>query len=280
MIALRPDTGTVIDAGPRVHPTGPRSPARGRIRTISYRHAHAVGELLAAAFHHEPVSRWLVPDPDERPHVLSTFFTTMATSAFTTGSVDVIVTDHDIPIAAAVWFDRTRPLDQTPGADLDGPANVPDEEHGDAEENNASDGSGLRRDLVDSNADRWTLLDQVMTTAHPHQPHEYLMLAGVHPAYQGQGWGTRLLNNHHAALDATGTPAYLEATSRESRALYTRLGYHDHGNPLPLAQAGHGAGLVLWPMMRPSGPAPAAGPDGSSRPPSASPSRASVPWVT
>ena len=46
------------------NPSAVAGAGSGRIRTIGYRHAHAVGELLAAAFHDESVTRWLAPDVD------------------------------------------------------------------------------------------------------------------------------------------------------------------------------------------------------------------------
>jgi len=229
----------------------------GRIRTIGYRHARAVGELLAAAFHDENVTRWLAPDVDARPATMAGFFTAMATSAFTTGSVDVLLDRYDVPIAAGVWLDHTAPASTDSHDEL-------------AVDRTGGDGAfGLDRPVTDPSRDPWTLLDQAMTASHPTRPHEYLMLLGVHPAYQGQGLGTRLLTHHHTWLDATGTAAYLEATSAESRALYARLGYDDHGDPIhPAGASGVGGvpGPTLWPMWRPSGSLTPIDRDGSPRP--------------
>ena len=219
---------------------GPRG---GSIVTIGATQARGVGGLLAAAFHNERVTRWLVPDPARRPHAIGALFTGLVLDAFATGSVDVLTDESDRPVAAAVWFDHTTPA--TDGEPAAGPpAGSP---------------------LAPGEAQRWLLLDAAMTGRHPRPVHEYLMLVGVHPALQGHGLGARLLGHHHRRLDAAGTPAYLEATSPASRALYQRLGYTDHGPVIrPAAGAaapddarndGRGDGRdggepVLWPMWR------------------------------
>jgi ribosomal protein S18 acetylase RimI-like enzyme len=60
---------------------------------------------------------------------------------------------------------------------------------------------------------------------HPHEPHWYLPLIAVDPAYQGQGIGSALLSHALAIADEAELPAYLEATTRESLRLYERHGF-------------------------------------------------------
>lgn len=65
--------------------------------------------------------------------------------------------------------------------------------------------------------------------AHPQQPHWYCPLIGVIPAFQGQGLGGALLRHALERCDADGLPAYLEATSVRSVALYERFGFRLRG---------------------------------------------------
>ncbi|TWF78471.1 acetyltransferase (GNAT) family protein [Pseudonocardia hierapolitana] len=79
--------------------------------------------------------------------------------------------------------------------------------------------------------------------------HLYLVLLGVVPGAQGRGLGGALLRERLGRADAAGLPAYLEATSRSSRALYERHGFRDTGDPIHLPD-----GPTVWPMWRPARP--------------------------
>jgi ribosomal protein S18 acetylase RimI-like enzyme len=50
-------------------------------------------------------------------------------------------------------------------------------------------------------------------------------MIGVDPAYQGRGYGAALLRHALQTCDRDGLPAYLEATSPRSAALYQRHGF-------------------------------------------------------
>jgi ribosomal protein S18 acetylase RimI-like enzyme len=61
---------------------------------------------------------------------------------------------------------------------------------------------------------------------HPRNPeHFYLHYLGVVPARQGRGLGSRLLKPVLDRLDEEAMPAYLEASTERSRALYERHGF-------------------------------------------------------
>ena len=60
---------------------------------------------------------------------------------------------------------------------------------------------------------------------HPHDPHYYLSAIGVEPEWQGRGFGAALLRPIIERCDRERLPAYLEATSPSSRALYERHGF-------------------------------------------------------
>jgi ribosomal protein S18 acetylase RimI-like enzyme len=88
-----------------------------------------------------------------------------------------------------------------------------------------------------------------MEGRHPRKPpHWYLAMMGVDPQWQGRGIGSKLMRPALETLDAEGTPAYLEASTPRSRALYERHGFVVTGEfNLP------SGGPPLWQMWREPG---------------------------
>ena len=74
-------------------------------------------------------------------------------------------------------------------------------------------------------APRAGLLSNRVQKRHPSTPHFYLFAIGVDPDAQGRGVGSALLRDVLARCDATGTPAYLEASRPENSRLYARHGF-------------------------------------------------------
>lgn len=60
---------------------------------------------------------------------------------------------------------------------------------------------------------------------HLREPHYYFADVGVRPQSQGKGLGSALMRPTLDRCDDEGVPAYLEASSERSRALYERLGF-------------------------------------------------------
>jgi ribosomal protein S18 acetylase RimI-like enzyme len=85
-----------------------------------------------------------------------------------------------------------------------------------------------------------------MEGRHPRKPpHWYLAVMGVDPQWQGRGIGSKLMRPALETLDAEGMPAYLEASTPRSRALYERHGFAVTGEfNLP------SGGPPLWQMWR------------------------------
>lgn len=85
-----------------------------------------------------------------------------------------------------------------------------------------------------------------MDAAHPHdRPHAYLNFLSTLPGYQGQGIGREVLETRLRELDATGTAAYLEATTTRSARLYESVGFRHLAKTIDLPD-----GPSMYPMWR------------------------------
>jgi GNAT superfamily N-acetyltransferase len=93
-----------------------------------------------------------------------------------------------------------------------------------------------------------------MEERHLREPHFYVRIVGVHTASQGQGVGSALMQPTLQRADSAGLPAYIEASSERSAALYERLGFV-HMDVLELPDGGP----PVWRMRRPPGRASRAG---------------------
>lgn len=62
----------------------------------------------------------------------------------------------------------------------------------------------------------------------PRQSHHYLAAIGIHPEFQGQGFGRLLLDAVHEMSEShtESTGVYLETAKQENVALYEHFGYH------------------------------------------------------
>ncbi|HEY0946273.1 MAG TPA: N-acetyltransferase [Opitutaceae bacterium] len=83
-----------------------------------------------------------------------------------------------------------------------------------------------------------------MAAFHPSEPHWYLPLIGVDPAYQGQGLGDALMRYALERCDAEHLPAYLESSNPRNISLYRRHGFEALGT----IQVGSSPRIV--PMLR------------------------------
>jgi GNAT superfamily N-acetyltransferase len=183
--------------------------------------ADAVTQVIAEAFHDLVPSRWLIADAAARRQVFPAYFAIFTGHALATGTV------YTTPerTGAALWL----PIGP------DGPQPPP--------------GYGEKLAEVTGRwVSRFLAFDAALDRHHrTGQAHHHLAIMAVHPRHQRQGIGSALLAAHHATLDAAGLPAYLEASSNRSRALYLRHGYTDTGRPVQLS-----GGPALYPMWRPA----------------------------
>jgi GNAT superfamily N-acetyltransferase len=175
--------------------------------------------VIADAFHPLAVSQWLIPDPHARSRVFPGYFRILTEHAIDNGTV--LTTPGRT--AVALWLPVSTDGPQPPAhyerrlAAATGPFHA-----------------------------RFTELDAAFGRHHPTGLlHHHLAILAVQSDQQGKGIGTALLDARHQVLDVARLPAYLEASSPETRQLYLRHGYADHGPPITFPD-----GPVMYPMLR------------------------------
>jgi GNAT superfamily N-acetyltransferase len=180
-----------------------------------------LSQVIADAFYYLAVSQWLIPDPDARRAILPCYFRLFVEHAITAG---IAHTTAD-RTAAALWIPVGMQGPRPPG-DY-GPRLA------------AATGRWLSR---------FEAFDATLDHCHPAGlVHHHLAILAVDPDRQGQGTGTALLRAHHAVLDRDGLYAYLEASGSDTRRIYQRHGYADHGTVIQLPDGGP----QMHPMVRP-----------------------------
>lgn len=172
------------------------APARPPIASVLPAGAPRVGGILARALGDDPVSRWIV-----REHRMEAAFTFYARrlwlpheAVYEVGGGQAVACWLPPGTAHMSFFEQLRlfpGLARTAGRDLP----------------------------------RLLSATTLMERNHPHEPHWFLNMMGVDPAVQGRGLGSALLAHTLARCDEEGSPAYLEATTERSRALYERHGF-------------------------------------------------------
>jgi GNAT superfamily N-acetyltransferase len=179
----------------------------------------ALVQLLDSAFQQDPVSGWVFPDEAHRRAVHGKFLGVFIDVTLAGGRVDITEDGS----AMALW--------------LEVPAGKPEGE---------DDTPALMRETADPENERAELVGRLTGAVHPHdRAHTYLLMIGVSPDRQGEGLGTALMAPVLERCDREGTPAYLEASSARSRALYERLGFAFMGTAVDLPD-----GPRMWPMWR------------------------------
>lgn len=198
------------------------TPTRHVVRQASYADAAAITRILAAGFYDDPPLKWIMPNNAERSRLSPAFFQPFVDLALTDGKV--FVTDDVTGTALWLHVDVTAAAEDDPTALRD----------------------RVVAGIGTENAKRFFVLDELFTTHHPgHESHEYLMFVGTVPEHQNRGVGTTLLRHRLAELDLATSPAYLEASSGRSAALYARLGFAPIGETVTLPD-----GPPVYPMWR------------------------------
>ena len=178
-----------------------------------------VARIIDAAFFDDPTMLWITPDEDRRAVIGPPMFRIYADVFLPLGET-YVTTDLT---GAALWA--------LPGQEPVAPEDL--------------DAFLARVEAVaGEDAVRLFELEAVFEANKPEVPHAHLQLFGTLPERQGEGIGSTLLRTMLPRLDREGIPAYLEATTLRSKALYERHGFVNTGL---MAPAG---GPTLWAMWR------------------------------
>jgi GNAT superfamily N-acetyltransferase len=182
-----------------------------------------VVRVLDEAFQDDPVSGWVFPGEEHRRATHHRLMAAFADTVLAEGRIDLV----EDGTACALWLP------------------MPAAEPADAVDAAGQEAVRLREE-VDPDNGRVELIARMMAEAHPAgRAHEYLWMIGVAPGHQGRGLGTALLRPVLDRCDRERLPAYLEASSPRSIALYERLGFAATGRTLDLPD-----GPRMWPMWR------------------------------
>jgi ribosomal protein S18 acetylase RimI-like enzyme len=171
-----------------------------RLRRAVPQDASMIGDILARAFHDDPVGRWVMPGEERRRRIAPRVFRLFA---------EAYIPHEDVYVNAdgtgvALWLPPDRQLLDDEQAEVFGAR--------------LGEAAGI-------DASRLFELQKLFDDHLPRDSHYHLHLLGVVPERQGRGIGSALLDPLLERADSEGVPAYLEATSPRNEQLYERHGF-------------------------------------------------------
>jgi len=167
------------------------------IKTVTPSSADQAVRTVVLAFSTDPAALWLYPDPQQFAANFPSFVRIFGGKAFEQGSAYFI----DGFLGAALWL--------PPGV------------HPDAE---ALAGL-IQRSVSEDSLEEVLAVFEQMDSYHPTEPHWYLPLIGVHPAHQGRGYGSALMEHALMQCDRDQQLAYLENSNPKNTPLHERHGF-------------------------------------------------------
>ncbi len=187
-----------------------------RIRTTAAGEEAAAVDAIVLGFASDPVARWCWPDPHRYLASMPGFTRAFAGVAF---AHDSAYCTEDF-VGAALW--------------------VPPGVHGDADTLDRIMQATLTETVLNDLGAAFERLD----ACHPQEPHWYLPMIAVDPAYQNKGYGAALMAHALERCDRDHLPAYLESTNPKNISLYRRHGFE------AVAEVQVGSSPVFVPMVR------------------------------
>ncbi|MDO3646661.1 GNAT family N-acetyltransferase [Nocardia mangyaensis] len=176
-----------------------------RVRAAGHSDIWAAADTLAAAFAHDPVMRWILPDERHRAVGMPRFFATVARHVFVPAGASELALRPDGTVAGtALWTPPNR-RQTSPRTDLRMiPALV----------------RALGRRILAGKQ-----VADLLEPHHPAEPHWYLGMIGTAPDARGAGYGNALLRSRLDRIDAEGSTAYLESSNPDNVPYYERFGF-------------------------------------------------------
>lgn len=192
------------------------------IRAVTRSERDRFEASMTAAFTTDALARWIWPDALQYLNAFPPFVTLFGGVSFEHGSAHVV---GDF-FGTAQWIPPGIHSDEGPVVEL------------------------LEKTVSGPRLGELLSLFERMADFHPDAPHWYLPLIGVDPIHRGRGYGAQLMRHALDACDRDGHPAYLEATSQSSRALYERHGFRAIG------EISSTDAPLVFPMVRSPGALP------------------------
>ena len=193
----------------------------GHVRRGRTEQTAGLARVLARAFEHDPVSAFILPNPSRRREGIEAMYRLVFVPGALKDNECYTTIDH---AGVALWKPAGKPR---PGL---------------------GESLGLAPTMLRILGHRTPRALRVlhyMESQLPTKPHAHLLFLGTDPDRQGQGVGSLLLRHTLSQLDSARSPAYLEASTPRSRALYLRHGFAVM-NEIRLP----GGGPPLWRMWR------------------------------
>lgn len=201
---------------------------RNNARLATRRDLPATGRSLAAAFHDDPVWRWLVGERRSFSWRTSQLMRSITSMHLGTNSVWVSPEAQ----AVGVWAPPGHYRSTTGQFLAVAHRFVP-----------AAGIGGMKRFAAIGAID----------DLHPDEPHWYLAVLGTDPAHQGRGLGAAVMAPAMARADSEGVGCYLESSKEDNISFYRRHGFEVTGTH----DIDGGRGPRLWLMWRqPQPPTP------------------------
>lgn len=168
----------------------------------------SVRAVVGAAFADDPMLRWIFRGVEAHEHATAAWVGWFVEAFAAAGTVDVVLGDDGVPVAAALWRTDASPL---PYPQL---PHLP----------------GLMTAVLGSERSNSVLQGLGAFAEHkPEPPYHYLQFLAVHPDHQGGGLGRLLvLHGQQRASDA-GRGVYLESTNPRNLGFYRSLGFRPTG---------------------------------------------------
>ncbi|WP_156307279.1 GNAT family N-acetyltransferase [Sphingobacterium endophyticum] len=186
------------------------------IRIVQHKDEARAISALTLAFSIDPMMRWSLPNAEKYLEIFSSIGMAFGGNAFEKGTAYMAESFAGI----ALWLPPGLGSDEEELTKL-------------FNENVCKE---IKQDM--------TNIFQQMEKFRPSEPHWYLPMIGVDPAYQNMGVGSALMIEALKIVDHDGSMAYLESSNPKNISLYERHGFEVIG------EIQSGSSPILRPMMR------------------------------